>query len=171
MKEKEEIVIFSIHQHPWFFAKFICTILFFALLVFISLYFFGASKITSYIIIFGISYSIFSFFYNYYLWSNTQYLLTSSRIISYEQKKLFHKEMKEALLANSLFISHETKGIVNNIINRGSISIGTSGIDKEEIVLKNISNPFEIEQKIIEIQKKYSNREEEIKSSKKQIIR
>lgn len=152
----DEKVLLMIKPHPWFFSRILLIIVISVIVILISFYFLGASAVTSYLILASAIITIYVFSRNYYCWSKTHYLLTEERIICYEQEGWVSQTMKEATLNDILFISHEKKGVTNHLVNRGTIYIRTSGGVEEEIVLRNIANPYEVEKKIAEIKRKYT---------------
>jgi len=154
-KSDDELVIFAIKQHPWYFFKFIKVALLSTIIVLASFLVFGASAVTSYLIFAAIIVCSIVIFYELYKWSRTQYLLTNQRVISFEQESLFKKTMKEAMLENILFISNEITGAMNNVLKRGSLHIRASGVVEDEIVFHNVADPYEVQKKITDAQKKY----------------
>jgi len=157
VKDNEEVVL-AIKPHPWYFAKTGLVIIATIAIILLLFYKFGAGKVTSYTIFGGMIICGYLFFRNYYCWSKTHYLITNERIISYDQLSWFNKSMKEANLGDVLFMSHEIKGVMNNMLNIGSIVIRTSGVTEEELVLRNIPNPYDVEQKIAQCKKKYTGK-------------
>lgn len=173
LEREGEKVILAIKPHPWFFAGLSLYIVIFTIIILIWTHFKLSTDIQKWIIIISLLIIIYKFFRDFYCWSKTYFLLTSERIISHEQNGLFSQTLKEGSLKDILFISYEKKGITNYIINRGTIFIRTSGVVEEEITLKNIANPYEIEQKIAKIKKIYTGEDlqrnkEETKPSKKE---
>lgn len=162
--EKEE-VLEVIKYHGIFLIKPLLLILGLILILITLFYFFGASTISSYALMI-VSLAIFYIVaINWFKWANTTYLLTNQRIICVNQESWFKRTVSEATLANILFISHKINGFLATIFNIGSIHIRTSGVVEEEIVLKNIADPYQIQQEIVEAQKKFTGKVAEIKKS------
>lgn len=99
----------------------------------------------------------------WYTWANTVYLLTNDRVLSVEQASWFNRVISEATLWNILFISHKVEGPIQTVFNYGSIHIRASGVVEEEIVLRNVSDPYEAQQEIVGAQKKITGRQATIK--------
>lgn len=107
--------------------------------------------------------SLYIFIICFYTWTNTIYLVTNQRIISVEQKSWFSRVISEAILENILFISHKVEGPLQTMLNFGSIHIRTSGVIEEEIVFRNINNPYDVQQEIVSSQKEITGKEPDIK--------
>jgi hypothetical protein len=107
--------------------------------------------------------SLYIFATTWYTWANTVYLLTNQRIISVDQKSWFSRVISEAILENILFISHKVEGPLQTMLNFGSIHIRTSGVVEEEIVFRNINNPYDVQQNIVTLQKEITGKEPDIK--------
>lgn len=156
MERKGEKVILAVKPHPWFFSVVLWYVIASVAIILVLTHYKISSGITNWVILALAIVVILKFVRDYYCWSKTYFLLTTERIISYEQNGFFSQSMKEGSLKDILFISYEKNGVTNHIINRGTIYIRTSGVVEEEITLKNIPNPYEIEQKITEIKKIYT---------------
>lgn len=165
-KEGEEVML-VLKQHPvvfifplkklWFWGLWILEIIF----VFLS-YFFTwqlLNIVISYYFYLALVVTIYLFITAWYCWANTIYLLTNERIIVVEQKGWFSRVISESTLVNILFISHKVEGPLQTLLNFGSIHIRSAGAVEEEIVLANISDPYEVQQEIVSDQKKITGRE------------
>lgn len=162
--EKEEVME-VIKYHGIFIIKPLLLILTLIIILVALFYFFGASTITSYsLIIIGLA-ILYIIALNWFRWANTTYLLTNQRIICVYQESWFKRTVSESTLANILFISHKINGFLSTLLNIGSIHIRTSGVVEEEIVLQNISDPYQIQQEIVEAQKKFAGKTAEIEKS------
>ncbi|MCL5795085.1 MAG: hypothetical protein M1338_01890, partial [Patescibacteria group bacterium] len=154
----EEKVLEVIRAHWKFFIKPIFKILVLLIILGILFRFFGASSVTSYATYVVLIWVIYIIAINWFRWANTIYLLTNHRIVCVQQVSFFKRVVAEAILENILFMSHKIEGVANTMLNVGSIHIRTSGVSEEEIVMRDIANPYEIQQEITEAQKKYTNR-------------
>lgn len=162
--EKEE-VLEVIKYHGIFLLKPFLIILGLILILVVLFYFLGASTITSYgLIIIGLA-ILYIIALNWFRWANTTYLLTNQRIICVYQESWFKRTVSEATLTNILFISHKINGFLSTLLNIGSIHIRTSGVVEEEIVLENIADPYQVQQEIVEAQKKFAGVTAEIQKS------
>lgn len=163
-QDKDEDIILVLKQHSWYYFIPLIKILGLCFILAIVFYFFQASWPTSYSLFVVIVWVIYIAAKAWFCWANTIYLLTNRRIIIVIQKGWFHRAISEATLGNILFISHKVEGPVQTLLNFGSIHIRTSGVIEEEIVLANIYDPYDVQQKIVEAQKKISGREATKKS-------
>lgn len=144
----DEDVVFVNKRHPWVLASagFLCLGLVVALILLIL--FFGLSHITSIVIIVLIVFFLGYGFYQWFTYNNFLYILTNQRIIIIEQKGLFGRKITEAELEKIQNLTVEVKGLIKTLLNFGNITLRTAGIDPV-MVLSNVENPYEIQQKII----------------------
>lgn len=153
LKRAEEIV-FVLRQHPWFFGNLIFLAIGFLILNLVGFYFLGANEFTWAILILTLAYLGYKFLLNYYCWRQTKYILTNKRIITSEQKDWLKSEMRESDLANILYLSHNKDGVIDHLFERGTIHMRTSGAEGDDLVLTNVTHPYDIEQKIAETKNK-----------------
>lgn len=121
------------------------------------------NHLVTYSFFIALIWSLYIFLIVFYTWSNTVYLLTNQRIISVDQKSWFSRVISEARLENILFISHKVEGPLQTMLNFGSIHIRASGVVEEEIVFRNINNPYDVQQEIVSSQKEITGKEADIK--------
>lgn len=157
-KEGEEVKL-VVRRHPWFFFKPLGKTLFFVVVILGFFYFFGASIYTSVAFIIGLIAIILILSNAWIRWSKTVYLVSNQRIITVNQENWFEKEVSEGTLYNILFISHKIRGLWRTILRMGTIHIRVSGVVEEEIVFEDVANPYEIQKKIVEIQREYTDTE------------
>lgn len=166
-QNEQEKVVDVIKYHPWFFVRPLLKILGLLLILLILFKFFGASAVTSYSLFIIIPWITYIILVNWFRWANTVYLITNHRIICVDQSGLFRRIVSEAILTNILFMSHKIEGFLPTFLNIGSVHLRTSGVTEEEIVLKNIKDPYEVQQEIAKAQKKYTGKEAETEEHKK----
>lgn len=142
-----EKVIFVTNQHPWVLAKAGFIILILILVMIGAIAIFGASGISSWVILVLFLFIFCYGFYNWYLWKNGMYILTNLRIIKSMQISLFHRAITEAELHRIQDITCEVNGFSNTALNIGDIKVQTAS-DKL-IDFKNIYNPYDLQQKIV----------------------
>lgn len=157
-KDDEEVKL-VVRRHPWFFAKPLRNVLFFVIIILCFFYFFGASIYTSVAIIICLIIIILILSNAWVRWSKTVYLVTNRRIITVNQENWFEKEVSEGTLYNILFISHKIRGLWRTILKMGTIHIRVSGVVEEEIVFEDVANPYEVQKKIVEIQREFTDTE------------
>lgn len=161
-----EEIIFVLKQSPSFFGRIFLVIIIALILIFVSFYYFGASKITSYLIFTALIIISYLFLFYYYRWSRTLYILTDQRIISQRQKGWLTKIVDETNLDSIRFVSHSVKGLSQYVLNTGNVFIRSSVVESGGLKIENIANPYEVQKKIVEIQKKYTSKEAESMSEK-----
>jgi membrane protein YdbS with pleckstrin-like domain len=149
----DEDVIFVLKQHPWVLtnAGVIGLILIVCLILTFSLW--GLSAITSLIIVLIVFFGFVYGGYRWFLYNSYLYILTNQRIIILEQKSLFSRRLSETELDKIQNITVEVKGPVKTFLNFGNIKITTAGVDPV-MVIENVENPYEVQQKIIKYSKK-----------------
>lgn len=155
--QNDEEVIVALKPHPLFFSKVFVYTVGFTILILLSFYLLGASVYTSIIIFIAFITIAYTFIWQYTLWVSTFYLITNHRVICQERKNWFRKQMSEANLSDIQMLSHEINGVLNHLLERGDVYIRASGVDGGDVVFKNVANPYEIEKKISEIKKHFSN--------------
>jgi len=156
-----EKILLVLKQHPWYFWKFIVWVIVFFIATLV-LYYLELEKFAYYLIIFALIFCAIYFIAIYYTWNKTIYIITNHRVISHIQEGLFAHNMQEVNLGNILFISHRITGPTNAVFNLGSVHIRASGVIEDELVFKNVASPYEVEQKIAQAQKKYTNTKADI---------
>jgi len=162
-QRSDEDVIFVIKRHPWVVARAGLIIIAVLVVLTISFLFFGFSKLSSIFLIFFLIFLVVFIFYQWFLYNNYVYILTNQRIIIIEQKGIFSRKIVEAELEKIQNITVEVNGPIKTFLNFGDISLRTAGIDPV-MILNNVENPYEIQQKIIKYCKNYEE-------SKRNIIR
>ena len=152
----DEDVIFVYKRHPWVLSKAaflgigLIIILIFAYLIF------GASVYTSVLLVLVIIFALALAAYNWFIYNNFLYILTNQRIITIEQRSLFSRRLSETELDKVQSIAVDVKGFIKTLLNFGNIKITTAGVDPV-MVLENVENPYELQQKIAKYCKKLEN--------------
>lgn len=87
-----------------------------------------------------------------YDYSQSMLLITSQRVLYVDQKGFFARKITETDLNKIQDVSSQTKGLFKVMLKFGDLVIRTAGASKgEEIVVKNIPNPYEYQQIIAKI--------------------
>lgn len=159
--EKDEYIIFEVRKH-WFI---LLQSMFFSLLALLAPIFMYAiisalpiEFISEHnpIILFLFLYSIwflmvwifiFVSWTNYYL---DVWILTNKNLIDIEQIDIFHREIATMRLSKIQDVKSEVKGFVQTFFNFGSLTVQTSGLDKE-FVIRGIENPNNVREQIEKI--------------------
>ncbi len=146
-QRSNEDVIFVLKRHPWVLAKPGFLFIGIVILLVVGIIIFGLSNITSVMIIGFICFTLLYGGYIFYLYYNFIYILTNQRIIVIEQSGIFSRRLTEAELNKIQNISFEIRGPIRTLLNFGHVQIRTAGVDPT-IVLKDVDNPYEVQQKI-----------------------
>ncbi len=148
----DEDVIFVLKQHPWVLsnAGFIGVVL--VIVLILAILFWGLSAITSIVIILIVLFVFVYGGYRWFLYNNSLYILTNQRMIIMEQANLFSRRLNETELDKIQNMVAEIKGPIKTFLNFGNIKITTAGVDPI-IIIKNVENPYEVQQKIIKYSK------------------
>lgn len=84
----------------------------------------------------------------YYKWWNDLYVLTNQRLVDVDQKKLFHRAVAEAPLANIQDVSFEQRGIVQTLLNYGTVIVQTASVSTR-IDMVGLTDPQAVQQAIL----------------------
>lgn len=144
-----EEVIFVIKRHPWVLASPSFLGIAAVIIIFVGILIFGFSKTTSILIVVGVLYFLVSGAYQWFVYNNYLFILTSERVIIIIQKGLFGRKIIEAELDKIQNITTEIKGPLRTFLNFGDVILRTAGIDPT-MVMDNVPNPYEVQQKIIQ---------------------
>ena len=118
------------------------------LLVVASMRFLGASLVTS--LAFGVWLTVVPLYtgITWYRWWNDLYVLTNQRLVDVDQKRLFHRAVAEAPLENIQDVSFETRGIIQTLLNYGTVMVQTAAVTTE-IDIIGVTDPQAIQQLIL----------------------
>ncbi len=152
----DEEIIFVTKRHPWVLARFGLATIISVILLVLSYSFFGFSRVTIILLLLIILSLAFYGFLQWFIYNNYLYILSNQRIIVIEQHGFFSRRVVEAELDKIQNVSIEVKGAMKTLINFGDILMRTAGMEPV-IVLKNIDNPYQVQQKIIKYCKKISD--------------
>ncbi len=89
---------------------------------------------------------IFVFWTDYFV---DTWLITDSRVIDFELKGLFHKDVASVGLENIQDVKVKVIGIIEHWLNIGDIHLQTAGANKE-FVIRGVCQPEEMKAKIFE---------------------
>lgn len=87
------------------------------------------------------------------------WIITDRRIVNIEQKGLFSREISELELENIQDITTDVEGVIPTFLNYGDLFVQTAA-EKERFVFHNVPDPYAIKDMIMNLQKKYEDREE-----------
>lgn len=86
---------------------------------------------------------------SYYDYSQSVFLITNDRVINVDQEGFWARKITETDLDKIQSATSQTSGIWRVMFKFGNLIIHTAGTSREEeIVVKNIPNPYEVQQSI-----------------------
>lgn len=146
-----EKVVFIVKNHPFvLFFPGLKAIL--ALLIGIAAMLFWSSGYSGLILLVCVLVAFSIFFRAFYDYSQSVFVITNQRIINVDQNGFWKRKITETDLDKIQDASSETSGILRTMIKFGDLIIRTAGVSQgSEIVVKNIANPYEVQQEIAKI--------------------
>lgn len=110
---------------------------------------FGANIYFTIIIIVCVLLAFVIFYTAFYLYYSSVLLITTERVIYLHQKSILKRKIIETNLDKIQDVSSDTEGFVKNMLGFGDLIIRTAGASQgNEIVVKNIANPYALQQEI-----------------------
>lgn len=151
-KRSNENVLLVVRCHPWVLMPIIWFWLIMLGAVGASLYWFGASGITSYVVFAALAIGGLYSFYIWFLWNNGVYVVTNQRVIRIEQLGLFSRQISEAEIDKIQEISTEIKGPIHTMLNFGDVWLQTASREGK-VTLEDVIDPYDIQQQIVRVQR------------------
>jgi len=152
-QRSDEDVVLVTKQHVWLLLPVLAIWLFVAALLVGVIWWFGASRVSSIVVIIlaiaGLAYS----FYFWFTWNNSDYIVTSQRVIKIDQVSMFNRMISEAEIDRIQEISTEIKGPIKTMLNFGTVKISTAS-DDSRLDLEDVTDPYGVQQAIVQIQKR-----------------
>lgn len=159
-RDGEQVVIVA-RYHAWLLMPIVYIWLLVFGLVALAFWWFGASRVTSIVItilaVGGIIYTV----YQWFIWNVSNYIVTNQRVIRIEQISLFNREISEAEIERIQEISSEIKGPIRTLFGFGTVKIRTAS-DAGKMDLEDVTNPYDIQQEIVRIQRLASGRPDQV---------
>lgn len=88
------------------------------------------------------------------MWSLNAILITNKRVIDFDQRGVFHKNVSEITFDNIADISYNTKGILPTLFKYGNVKVKTTSVDNN-LELKKVHYPDEMQELLVDCQLKY----------------
>jgi hypothetical protein len=150
-QKEGEAVIEVYHKHWISFVRPVLIFLPFLVVSMIILYYqsvLGTAILTFgfAVLLVGLSY----LFYHFLIWRWDVYILTSKRVINFDQRTLFHRVVSEAELVNIQDTTYEIKGIWQTIFNYGQVNILTAS-SGDNICFQDVATPQRVQEVIIKV--------------------
>ena len=93
-----------------------------------------------------------------YNFTQSTFVVTTHRIINVEQNGYLHRKITETELHQIQDITSQTDGLSRIIFKYGNLVIRTAGVSSgSEIIVKDIPNPYDVQQKITTIRHQMKN--------------
>ena len=99
------------------------------------------------LLLFGLWWLIEAFF----CLKGTVTLVTNQRLIMREQEGFFRQQVSEVELNKIQELSTVLKGLISHVFNNGKVLIKTAAGDKSLLEIKNVPDPYLVQQKISEL--------------------
>jgi hypothetical protein len=123
-----------------------------ALVAGISVFLFWPSQYSGMVLLIFILIAFAIFFRTFYDYSQSVFVVTNQRVISVDQHGFWKRKITETEIEKIQDVSSETSGIFRTMFKFGNLMIRTAGVSQgSEIVVKNIANPYQVQQKIVAI--------------------
>lgn len=95
------------------------------------------------------------FFNAFYSYRESVFIITNLRIFCIAQKGFFKRNITEVELSKIMDMSSNTEGLTKTMLKYGDLTVRTaSGKDGGAIIVKNIANPYSVQQKIASLLEK-----------------
>ena len=105
------------------------------------------------LIIFGVFFAARTF----YVWSFDVFLITNKRVVDFNQKGLFYKNVCETTFDNIQDVSYNKKGLFPTLFNYGNIEVKT-GSESGGLKFAKVHYPAKIQDKLIDCQSKFNRK-------------
>lgn len=157
---ENEKKIKEIRRHPFYFycqsaGIFIFAIMpiIFALAIFVFVPIDGFSLHTIvFVCFFYLLFLLFLWIYLFISWTDyfvDVWILTDSRVLDFELKGLFHRDVASVRFENIQDVKVEVRGFIEHWLKIGDLHLQTAGVDKE-FVIRGVREPSEMKLKIME---------------------
>lgn len=147
-QHENEKVIMIVKNHP-FVLFFPGVKAVFFLIMGIASVLFISNPATGLILLICVLIAIGIFVRRYYDFNQSVFIITDQRVISVEQDGFWKRKIIETERNKIQDITSDTKGFFRIMIKYGNLIIHTAGSsENSQIIVKNIPNPYEIQQKI-----------------------
>ena len=148
-QRKDEEVVEVVKNHPFvLFWPGLQTVLSCAVGAAIMI-FFSSSQVSGPLLLIFIVIGLGIFGRSYYNYSQSVLLITNQRLINVYQDGFWKRKITETELDKIQDVSSETKGLFKIVLKFGDLVVRTAGASAgTEIQVKNIANPYEVQQRI-----------------------
>lgn len=149
-REGEE-VLQMVKNHPFVLFWPGLKAIFFLVLGIATIVFFS-SQFAGLVLVVCVAMALGIFMNSYYNYSQSVFLVTNQRVLNVNQNGFFKRRIIETDINKIQDVSSDTSGGFKTMLKFGDLVIRTAGASKEEaIIVKNIANPYEVQQRIARI--------------------
>lgn len=148
-KNPGEEVLFVVRSHPFVFLRTGLGIVGLLIALVVIFAFFGASGVSAWATFIIVPITLAVGFREWFIWSNSTYILTNERLIAVSQSGFFSRDLSEVVVRNILTVNHSVKGPFQTFLNFGNVNIKVSGTSEDEILLRAVADPYSLQQKIL----------------------
>lgn len=148
-----ERVQFILRRHPWTLLHVGIWLVVLLLILTTVLFVFKGSWVTSWVVFLVLPIALLIAGRAWFCWWNSTYLLTNERIIVVDQQGWFQRKVTELNLANIITINHDTGGLWATMLNFGNVNIQCSGAAEQDVALRAVFDPYEVQQQIVRAQR------------------
>lgn len=113
-----------------------------------------SNEATGLVLIICIAIAMGIFARSFYDYSQSVFIVTTQRLINVSQDGFWKREITETALDKIQDVSSRTNGMTRVMFKYGDLMVRTAGATQGgEIIVKNIPNPYEVQQKIAKLHK------------------
>lgn len=115
----------------------------------LAIFLFWTNQVSGVILFIAIAIAFGVFFRKFYNYSQSVFVISNLRVINVEQEGFLKRTITETDLDKIQDISSSTKGLARMMLKYGDLMIRTAGASQgTEIVVKDIANPYNVQQKV-----------------------
>ena len=160
-----------IRQYPWcYLFSLVLTVVLVALPFFLLFLLFRQGwwgvLIFILLLLFGIVYGVRKAF----MWYFDGFLLTNRRVIDFDQKGFFERQVSETTFEKIQDISFRKKGFWQTMLNFGTVVVQTAS-SEAKLELKNVFEPEKVQSLLVELTKKVSDQGNHQEMSAQELIK
>lgn len=157
-EDPDERVLFVLHRHPWRSMGSGLTIVVLLLLLTAIFLWAKASSLTSDAVFIIIPICLYIALRSWFMWANSLYVLTNTRVIVVEQTGWFKRTVRELELQTIMTLTHTITGPAATMLNFGDVLVQSSGASDSDLALVSVFDPYEVQQRIMRAKRAASAR-------------
>ncbi len=150
-RRQNETVITVVKFHKWLLMPILYWWVVIIAIITLSIYYLGATPLSSVIISLVVLIGIIHSLYKWYLWNGGNYIITNQRVIRTEQISLFKRQIAEAEINRIQEISTDISGPIHTLLGFGTVRLRTA-TGGNSVDIEDVANPYDIQQEIARVQ-------------------